>query len=75
MNAIQLLEREQSTILDALEGLVMQEMRMDGDAYDSGFITAEARALRLLCEHGRMELVYDDGGREVRAKPKPEETE
>lgn len=34
-------------------------------AFDSGFITAYANAMRYLADHGRFKIISDDGGRYV----------
>lgn len=34
-------------------------------AYDSGFITAYANAMRFLASHDRFKIISDDGGRSV----------
>ena len=64
---------ETANALDALTWLVEQEIPCDAQgSYDSSFITNHAIALRTLIAAGRMVEIFDDGGRSVEAKMKPE---
>ena len=50
--------------LDLLQGMVQQHCYEKDNDYDSRFLTADARAMRFLGKHGRMEIA-DGGGRVV----------
>ncbi len=60
---------ERNELLAATMGMVQQhcEQRKKG-IYESGFLSANAFALRTLCEFGAMQIDYDGFGRVVTAK-------
>lgn len=66
----------ESELLDALEGMVRQHSTVENTAYeverwrlvneadfDSGSLTADAEAIRLLVKYGRARLTFDCGRR------------
>jgi hypothetical protein len=58
-----LMELELSLIAD----LVAQHCHCEDEVYDSGCISANADAIRYLCEKGWMEMVQDGPGTNCRA--------
>lgn len=57
---------QDSNALDIIAELIEQHCWSNTTpAYDSGFITINANAMRFLAEHGRFEIISDDGGRNV----------
>lgn len=64
-----LLRTELAAALDALEDMVRQHVGHDRDApLHSGFLSANADALRVLGRHGLVEITCDGFGRDVEAR-------